>query len=271
MSSAAAGTAGVAAAGGGAGPAPAAAAAAPPAAAAAAAAAAASAAAAAAASGAPVGSVFVKRAGDPHARFARVEIYAGDAVTDLAERASLKRGWAVDAAFVDLFVVKPAGDKDAFVTPTQKQIDAVLADDGNVLGEAMPLSLAGIASGAWVVARLTGPPAAAPGEYARTRARARLAASILVGLSSGGPPEGLARRVVQGGDSAGVIAYGALTLSALAGPFIVSSQAAAAVVERARLLVLKWPWVRHCSGPPTGFARRLSRRASPLTSPLCGA
>ena len=100
MSSAAAGTAGVAAAGGGAGPAPAAAAATP----AAASAAASAAAVAAAASGAPAGSVFVKRAGDPHARFARVEIYAGDAVTDLAKRASLELEWRTSAAFVDLFV-----------------------------------------------------------------------------------------------------------------------------------------------------------------------
>ena len=65
----------------------------------------ASSAAAAAAAGASAGSVFVKRAGEARARFARVPILVGDAVTDLAKRASLERGWGVDAAYVDLFLV----------------------------------------------------------------------------------------------------------------------------------------------------------------------
>ena len=114
-----------------------------------------------AAPGAPAGSVFVKRAGDARARFAKVAIFEGDAVTDLAERATLKLGWGVSAAYVDLFLVKLGGDRD-FATPTQAQIDAVLADEGKLLGEGVPLSRAGVASGAWVVARLQDAPAAAP-------------------------------------------------------------------------------------------------------------
>jgi len=125
------------------------------------------AAAVAAAAGAPAGSVFVKRAGDARARFAEVEIFETDTVTRLAERASLKLDWRTTAAYVDLFLIKPAGGEHAFATPTQAQIDTVLADEGNVLGEGMPLLLAGIASGAWVVARLSSPPAAAPSECAR--------------------------------------------------------------------------------------------------------
>ena len=125
--------------------------------------------AAAAVAGAPARSVFVKRAGDARARFAEVEIFEADTVTRLAKRASLERGWGVDAAYVDLFLIKPAGGVDAFATPTKAQIDTVLADEGNVLGEGMPLSLAGIASGAWLVARASPPPAAAPGECARAR------------------------------------------------------------------------------------------------------
>jgi len=117
-----------------------------------------------------MGSVFVKHAGDARANFARVPILAGDAVTDLAERASLKLDWRTNAAYVELFLVKSAGSKDPFTTPTQAQIDAVLADEHTALGEGMPLPLAGIVSGAWIVARLTDPPAAAPGESVRETA-----------------------------------------------------------------------------------------------------
>ena len=119
--------------------------------------------------GAPAGRVFVKRFGDAHALFARVEIFADDAVADLADRASRVRGWGVDAAYVKLFLVKPASAEKPFAAPTQAQIDAELADEGNALGEGMPLPLVEITSGAWVVARLSAPPAAAaPGECVRS-------------------------------------------------------------------------------------------------------
>jgi hypothetical protein len=122
-----------------------------------------------AAGGVSAGSVFVKRSDDVRAHFAEVDIFEADTVARLADRASLKRGWGVDAAYVDLFLIKPAGGEHAFTTPTQAQIDAVLANEGSVLGEGMPLSLASITSGAWVVARLPSLPAAAHGECARAR------------------------------------------------------------------------------------------------------
>ena len=114
-----------------------------------------------------VGSVFIKNAGDACARFAPVEIFASDAVGHLAKRASRELDWRTSAAYVELFLVKSAGSEDPFTRPTQAQIDAVLADEHNVLGEGMPLSLAGIASGAWVIARLTDSPADVPGKWAR--------------------------------------------------------------------------------------------------------
>ena len=122
-----------------------------------------------AAGGVSAGSVFVKRSDDALARFAEVEIFEADNVARLAERASLKLVWRTTAAYVDLFLIKPAGGEHAFTTPTQAQIDAVLANEGSVLGEGMPLSLASITSGAWVVARLPSLPAAAHGECARAR------------------------------------------------------------------------------------------------------
>ena len=120
----------------------------------------------AAAAGTSVGSVFIKNAGDARAHFAPVDIFASDAVGHLAKRASRELDWRTSAAYVKLFLVKSAGSEQAFTTPTQAQIDAVLADGHNVLGEGMPLPLAGIVSGAWIVARLTDPSAAASGECA---------------------------------------------------------------------------------------------------------
>ena len=130
-------------------------------------------AAAASAADAPAGSVFVKRSGDPRARFAPVEIFVGDAVGHLADRASLRRGW--DAAYVDLFLVKPAGDDDE---PSPAEEAAALARPRLRVG--VPLSRAHISSGAWVVALVGSPPAAAPGECARA-----LAASLLALPNSG--------------------------------------------------------------------------------------
>ena len=60
---------------------------------------------AAAATGASLGCVFVKRAGDAHARFAEVAIFEADTVARLAMRCSRERGWSVDAAYLELFVV----------------------------------------------------------------------------------------------------------------------------------------------------------------------
>jgi hypothetical protein len=126
--------------------------------------------AAAAGAGAPAGSVFVKRAGDARARFARVPILVGDAVTDLAERASLKLDWRTTATYVELFLVKPDGDDE----PIAAEEEAALTQPRLQVG--WLLSRARISSGAWVVARLPDPPAAAPGECARA-ARSLLSCS----------------------------------------------------------------------------------------------
>ena len=160
----------------------------------------ASSAAASTAPGAPAGSVFVKRAGDARARFAKVSTFEGDAVADLAKRASLELGWGVSAAYVDLFLIKPADSERAFATPTQAQIDAVLADEGNLLGEGMPLSLAGVALGAWVVARLPDAPAAVllPGQ-ALSVGGAAGASSAGANYAGGEPPLTFERLLERGG------------------------------------------------------------------------
>ena len=117
----------------------------------------------AAAGGVSAGSVFVKRSDDVRAHFAEVDIFEADTVARLADRASLKRGWGVDAAYVDLFLVKPGGDDE----PTAAEEGAALAQPRLQVG--WLLSRALISSGAWVVARLPSLQAAAHGECARAR------------------------------------------------------------------------------------------------------
>ena len=129
-----------------------------------------SAAAATAASVASSGSVFVKRAGDARARFAEVEIFEADTVARLAKRALLELDWRVPAAYVDLFLVKSDGDDE----PIAAEEEAALAQPRLQVG--WLLSRARIFSGAWVVARLPDPPAAAAGECARA-ARSLLSCS----------------------------------------------------------------------------------------------
>ena len=117
--------------------------------------------AAAAAAGAPAGSVFVKRAGDLEAVFAPVEIFVGDAVGHLAKRASLELGWLVCADKVKLFLVSTdfaeavdGGDESAGIAAKKLFSGASLAH-------------AGVSNGAFLLARLSSPLAAAPGEFAR--------------------------------------------------------------------------------------------------------
>jgi hypothetical protein len=148
-----------------------------------------------AAAGASAGSVFVKRAGDARARFARVPILVGDAVTDLAKRASLERGWGVDAAYVDLFLVR---------TDCARRVE--IGDESEGVGDALfsgdKLSAIDVGDGAFLLARLPDPPAAAPGECART-VRSLLPPSVLVeqvGVGGWGGAEGLEGRAR---DSAG--------------------------------------------------------------------
>jgi hypothetical protein len=129
--------------------------------------------AAAAVAGAPAGGVFVKRAGDARARFAEVEIFEADTVTRLADRASLKRGWGVDPAYVDLFLV-PVESEDAVAAGEDGSEALVLAT--RPLSSIKALSAVSIRDRSCLLARLSSPPAAAPGECARA-ARSLLSCS----------------------------------------------------------------------------------------------
>ena len=105
-----------------------------------------------------MGSVFVKRAGTPTS-FAPVDILAGDAVGHLAERAALKRGWDVDAAFVELFLV-PAEHADAVAEGSGGDFEARLLA-ARPLSAVKALSAVGICHGACLLARLPVQPGAA--------------------------------------------------------------------------------------------------------------
>ena len=140
-----------------------------------AAAATAAAAAAAAVAGASAGSVFVKRAGDVDAVFAEVDIYAGDNVARLAERASAKFRWLVGADMVRLFLVPDAGGLVRAVQRNPAREADVLVDINRCLATDT-LAEAGIRDRCCLLARLPDPPAAAPGECARA-ARSLLSCS----------------------------------------------------------------------------------------------
>jgi hypothetical protein len=130
----------------------------------AAAAAAAALAAAAAATGAPVGSVFVKRAGDFEAVFAEVDIYVSDNVARLAERASSKFRWLVGADKVKLFLV-PVDSEDAVAAGISGSETFVLTTQP--LSSIKALSAVGIRNCSCLLARLSDPPATAPSECMR--------------------------------------------------------------------------------------------------------
>ena len=134
------------------------------AAAATAAAATAAAAAALAVAGASTESVFVKRAGDVDAVFAKVPIFHGDVIADLAERASAKFRWLVGADKIKLFLV-PADSEDAVAAGVDGSEGLVLAT--RPLSSIKALSAVGISNRCCLLARLPDPPAAAPGECAR--------------------------------------------------------------------------------------------------------
>ena len=124
----------------------------------------ASSAAAAAAAGASAGSVFVKRAGDARARFARVPILVGDAVTDLAKRASRELEWRTTAAYVDLFLVPDDLVRDIQLMP-EHEAGVLVRENLRLATDA--LAEAGIRNRSCLLARLPDPPAAAAGECAR--------------------------------------------------------------------------------------------------------
>jgi hypothetical protein len=122
----------------------------------------------AASGGASVCSVFVKRSGD-ETSFARMPILAGDAVTDIAERASTKFAWPVGADKVKLFLV--CSDRAPYVERGDESEGV-----GGTLFSGGKLADVEVVDGCYVLARLSGPPrppgppAAAPGECARARA-----------------------------------------------------------------------------------------------------
>ena len=146
----------------------------------------AAAAAALAAAGASTESVFVKRAGDVDAVFAIVPIFRGDVIADLAERASAKFRWLVGADKVKLFLVPDAGGLVRAVQRDPAREADVLVDT-NLCLATDTLAEAGISNRSCLLARLTDPPAAAPGECAR-------AARSLLSCSPSRGPEGLAGR-----------------------------------------------------------------------------
>jgi len=200
--------------------------------------------AAAVAGGAPAGSVFVKRAGDVDAVFAKVPIFHGDVIADLAERASAKFSWLVGADKIKLFLVH-----DGLVEVVQRNParEADVLVDTNLCLATVLLAEAGIRDRSCLLARLSSPPAAAPGECARTRPAASFRAR------RAGGPEGLAGRAR---DSAGVFA-GVLTLSALALSSYPSQAAAAAATRRLQPAVA----LRQLAASPRRRSARLFPRA----------
>ena len=119
-----------------------------------------------AAGGVSAGSVFVKRSDDARAHFAPVEIFVGDAVGHLADRASLKRGWGVDAAYVDLVLV-PMASEDAVASREDGAEARVLATPP--LSSIKSLLAVSVRDRSCLLARLPSLPAAAHGECARAR------------------------------------------------------------------------------------------------------
>ena len=125
---------------------------------------------AAAAAGVSAGSVFVKRSGDVDAGFATVDIYAGDNVARLAERASTKFCWPGSADKVKFFLVSTD------VAEAVEGGDESAGFAAKTLFSGASLAHAGVSNGAFLLARLPDPPAAAAGECARA-ARSLLSCS----------------------------------------------------------------------------------------------
>ena len=116
-----------------------------------------SSAAAAAAASVPAGSVFVKRAGDVDAVFAKVPIFHGDVIADLAERASAKFRWLVGADKIKLFLVPDAGGLVRAVQRNPAREADVLVDI-NLCLATDTLAEAGIRDRSCLLARLPDPP-----------------------------------------------------------------------------------------------------------------
>lgn len=111
---------------------------------------------AAAAALVPLGSVFVKRSGDARAHFAKVDIFAGDDVADLAKNASKARGWGVDASYVELFLVPDDLVRTIQLKPSEHEAAVVVGAQWRLPTDS--LEAAGIRVGSCLLARLSGPP-----------------------------------------------------------------------------------------------------------------
>ena len=110
--------------------------------------------------------MFIKRAGDASAVFARIDLFAGDVVGDLTKRAASELQWGVDAGHVELFLVRRGGEDTPLAAEQQKALEI------ERLGEGWGLSRAGIADGAWLLAKITAAPASKLGKTLQsTRAR----------------------------------------------------------------------------------------------------
>ena len=129
--------------------------------------------AAAAFASAPAGIVFVKRSGNADSVFAEVDIYAGDSVARLADRACAKFRWLVGADKVKLFLV-PDGLVRAIQHNLAREADVLV--DANLCLATDALAEAGIRDHSCLLGRLSSPPAAAAGECARA-ARSLLSCS----------------------------------------------------------------------------------------------
>jgi hypothetical protein len=105
--------------------------------------------------------------------FAKVPIFRGDVIADLAERASAKFRWLVGADKVKLFLV-PVESEDAVAAGEGGSEALVLAT--RPLSSIKALSAVSIRDRSCLLARLPDPPAAAPGECARA-ARSLLSCS----------------------------------------------------------------------------------------------
>ena len=123
--------------------------------------------AAAAAAGLSAGSVFVKRAGDVDAAFAEVDICAGDSVARLVDRACAKFRWPVGADQIKLFLVPDDLVRNIQLMPEQEA--GVLVRE-NLCLATYTLAEAGISNRSCLLARLSSPPVAAPGECAHALA-----------------------------------------------------------------------------------------------------
>jgi hypothetical protein len=80
--------------------------------------------------------------------FAKMEIRAGDDISDLAKRACTDFPHWGTADKLSLYLVAAGGDEE----PAEEAISTVLLSGGR-LGVGWSLSRAGISSGAWLVAR----------------------------------------------------------------------------------------------------------------------